>query len=81
MTQYVVYGADNCAACKQAVQLLHSKKLSVSYKNIAYPATMQELSNQLPGVRSIPQIFKNDIHLGGLTDLQEDLQNDSTSST
>jgi len=72
---YTVYGSVNCVACKQAVQLLQSKGLEVKLKMISYPSNLQELQTLIPGVKTVPQIFKNETYIGGYAELVEDVNN------
>ena len=66
-----VYGKKNCPQCEQAKALLESKSLGYEYIDLGSNIeAMQEA--RAKGWRSVPQIYKDGIHLeGGLTDLRE----------
>ena len=66
----IVYTSNNCGYCVSAKKLLKEKNLSYEELNIqldtsAY-AEMLEKSN---GLRTVPQIFINNNHVGGYDDL------------
>lgn len=80
---FTVYSKPNCTFCQQAKQLLTAKKLE--YKEIEIdvgqpqilgktyvPAA--ELKAKVPDARTIPQIFDDEKHIGGFTELREYLK-------
>lgn len=83
---FKVYSKPNCPGCTQAKNLISSRGLSFAdmelngpYKINSY--TLEELNKLVPGVRTVPQIFYNDKHIGGLKELKEFFENlDSTLS-
>jgi glutaredoxin 3 len=67
----VVYTKANCPNCVSAKQLLQSKGLEYIEVDIEkIPATMELLQRHHPEVRQMPQIFLNDVRIGGLAGLQ-----------
>lgn len=81
---YTVYSKPNCTFCDQAKQLLNSKGLeyeefiidvgqpkdeSKSYVTAAY------LKELVPTARTVPQIFKDDVLIGGFVELRNSLSN------
>lgn len=67
----VIYSKPQCAGCEQAKSLLTSKGISYETKDITNPANLMELKNLIPNVRSVPQIYINDTHIGGIKELRE----------
>jgi glutaredoxin 3 len=66
-----IYGQSNCPGCKDAKNLLHSKKLGFIEYNIQNDASRKaELFEKIPGVRSVPQIFVDGKHVGGFAELK-----------
>lgn len=71
MAEIIIYTTNVCPYCIQAKNLLKQKgienytEIDVS-RDIAKREEMMEKSN---GRRSVPQIFINDIHIGGFDDL------------
>ena len=68
----VIYTADNCPYCTMAKKLLDSKGLSYSEINIANDSEKRKaLMQKSGGQRTVPQIFINDQHIGGYSDLSK----------
>lgn len=60
-----VYGNAQCAGCA-------SSELLLKGRNIAYTkGTVPELLERMPEARQIPQIFIDDVHIGGFDQLKE----------
>ena len=68
-----VYGAEYCGACKRAKKILTEKGLDFEYKDLALVENQKEFVERLPGVKSIPQVFMDDEHVGGCDDMSERL--------
>lgn len=77
---YIVYSKPGCGFCDMAKDLLESKQLG--YKEIIVDVGQQkdesktyisvgQLRNLIPNVRSVPQIFKGQEHVGGYDDLKK----------
>ncbi len=81
---FYIYSKPKCPGCLQAKQLLsknnkqyvenmldygQEKKPGVHYFKVA------ELEAKLPGAKSVPQIFLDDSHIGGLAELRKYLEN------
>lgn len=69
----IIYTLANCPYCTQAKKLLNDKK--VVYKEIAVENFTAEerdaLAEKARGRRTVPQIFIDNIHIGGRDDLFE----------
>lgn len=72
--EYTVYSKPNCPQCDKAKMLLSMKGLQ--YKEIIidvgqdkdpnkHYASVTELKQKVPSAKSVPQIFKNEEHIGG----------------
>ena len=67
-------GGDNCRFCTMAKTLLESKNLSYKYSNVKEDASaLQKLKDK--GLRTIPQIWIDDEHIGDYTELHTFLRN------
>lgn len=67
----LIFGRDNCPFCEQAVLLAENNKYDYSYKKIGTHITLEEVQELVPvPFRSVPQIFVNDIHVGGFTEFR-----------
>jgi len=71
MAKIEVFSSESCAYCETARMLLAEHGLAFQELNIAEdPAHLAELRRRLPRTKSIPQIFIDGAHIGGLEDLQ-----------
>lgn len=66
----IVWTKDNCPYCIQAKKLLESKGIEYSEKKIGGGYTKEQLLEDVPTARTIPQIFINDEYVGGYTELK-----------
>jgi glutaredoxin 3 len=73
MAKIVMYSTAVCPYCVRAEQLLQRKgvtdieKIRVDLD----PSKRQEMETRVPGARTVPQIFIDDLHVGGCDDLHE----------
>lgn len=80
--QAVIYSKDNCIFCTRAKELL--VKNNISYRELIIDVmgrddrilaenqawtTRDELLQARPGVKTVPQIWLDDVHIGGYSDL------------
>ena len=66
----VIYSKDYCPYCFVAKRLLKSKGLAFTELNVGKDAKLkEECFAKSNGKKSVPQIFINDIHIGGCDDL------------
>lgn len=71
MQNITVYSKDYCPYCKAAKELLSKKGLNFEVIDVQKDNTkLQEMLNRSKR-RTVPQIFFNDRHIGGYTDLVE----------
>jgi glutaredoxin 3 len=59
----------NCPACEEAKNLLVSRGIAYQVKMLNVDITKEEFYARLPDARSVPQIFINNEHIGGLAEL------------
>jgi len=68
----IVYSSNNCGYCAKAKKLLDQKGLSYEEINIqVQPQFREEMILKSNGKRTVPQIFINDIHIGGFEELNK----------
>ena len=65
-----IFSQPNCQYCNTAKQLLESREIAYTELDIADPQNKRDFVRRLPGVRSLPQIFVNGVHVGNDQDLQ-----------
>ena len=69
----LIYSKDNCPWCEKARAFLNKKGLSYREIKLGVDYTREELKTKIPHVNplTVPQIWINDIHIGGFTDLEK----------
>ena len=68
----VVYSKNNCVWCDRAKRLLNSVNLSFDEIDLSDDTERNEFYKKIgEGVKTVPQIFIDDILIGGYTDLVE----------
>jgi len=71
MQKVVIYTGLRCVHCDWAKELLNKKKIQFTEYNIAKDSVkMEEMLNKSNGMRTVPQIFVGDQHIGGNDELQ-----------
>lgn len=66
----VVYSKKECKFCVEAKRLLESKWLMFEEIDVIQSEDIKnEMISRANGKRTVPQIFINDKHIGGYTDL------------
>ena len=66
-----MYTRPTCFWCVRAKHLLESKGISYRDLNINNDNLRKELKIKAPGIKTIPQIFKDGKRIGGYEDLVE----------
>lgn len=67
----VVWSKNNCPFCDQAKNLLKIKGIEFEERNINDGYDKEDLLAAVPGARTVPQIFLDDLHIGGFTELKQ----------
>jgi len=69
MKNVTIYTGPLCNYCDAAKRLLNRNNVSFKEINIAKVAgAMEEMISKSKGKRTIPQIFFDDVHIGGYTE-------------
>jgi glutaredoxin 3 len=70
----IVWSKDACPFCVQAKNLLTSRGIEYEERNISAGTwTKEQLLEAVPDARTLPQIFLDDQHVGGFTELRAKL--------
>ncbi len=69
----IVWSKQNCQYCDMAKNLLKGHNIEFEEKKIGVDYTPDDLRNILPSARTVPQIFLDDIHVGGFNELKAKL--------
>jgi glutaredoxin len=67
----IVWSKDNCTFCDQAKALLEQRNIAYEERKIGYGYTREDLLAAVPTARTVPQIFVNNNHVGGFTELRK----------
>ena len=71
----IVWSKDQCPYCDQAKALLKQKGIAYEERNITSGSwTREQLLEVVPNARTLPQIFMDDVHVGGFNELRRHLQ-------
>jgi glutaredoxin len=69
----IVWSKDACPFCDQAKALLAQRGIVYEERRIGADYTREQLLEAVPTARSVPQIFLDDNHIGGFTELKQHL--------
>ena len=69
MAHIVMYASAYCPYCRWAQELLDSKKVEYTIINVDRNFELRQEMMQRSRRTSVPQIFINDLHVGGFDDL------------
>lgn len=70
MSSIDIYTTNQCPYCKQAKTLLSSKGVDFNELKLDEDQKLREqMTTRKAGLRSVPQIFIGDQHIGGYDDL------------
>jgi glutaredoxin 3 len=69
----IVWSKNSCPYCVQAKALLTQKGIEFEERNIEVDWTKEQLLEVVPTARTLPQIFLNEEHVGGFTELRTKL--------
>jgi glutaredoxin 3 len=77
MTTAVIWSKDTCPFCDQAKALLAQRGIAFEERQIGSGYTREQLLEAVPTARTVPQIFLNNEHIGGFTELKKHFQGQS----
>ena len=69
MAKVIVYSKDNCPYCRLAKDLLTAKQVAFDEIRVDLDTAQLEKMMKLSNRRTVPQIFINDLPIGGYDDL------------
>ena len=70
----ILWSKYHCPNCDQAHALLKSKGYQIEERKIGDGYSKEELLEEVPNARSVPQIFIEGAHVGGINELKEYLK-------
>lgn len=69
----IIWSRYNCPQCDQAKALLNQKGIPFEERKIGDGWSKEELLEVAPNAKSVPQIFIDNQHVGGLPELKQRL--------
>lgn len=70
MNKITIYTTRVCPYCQRAKELFNKKNLSFTEIDVTDDEELRmKMTQKANGKRSVPQIFINDLHIGGCDDL------------
>ena len=74
MTKAVIWSRYHCPHCEQAKALLTQRGIEFEEKKIGDGFTKEDLLEEIPTARTVPQIYLDGQLIGGFTELKQHLQ-------
>jgi glutaredoxin 3 len=71
MKKIIIYSKEVCPYCVRAKSLLQRKGVTFEEIKISDDKTREEMIQKSGGRMTVPQIFIDDLHIGGCDDLYE----------
>lgn len=72
-TLVTIYTKANCSWCDKAIMLAIDKGYIVETFDVRVEENLKFLKDQLPDVRTVPQIWINDRYVGGYSEFSEEV--------
>jgi glutaredoxin 3 len=69
MPQVLMYTKTPCSYCARARRLLQRRDIDFTEIPIDHDQEQEQWMIERSGRRTVPQVFINDLHIGGYTDL------------
>lgn len=69
MAEVIIYSSNYCPYCMRAKQLLNAKNVSFNEICVDGANELRREMTEKAGRTSVPQIWINDLHVGGCDDL------------
>ena len=71
MKNIVIYTQDMCGYCVEAIKEFETREWEYTSHNIKHADNYDNLKERLPDVKTVPQIWIDDEHIGGYDELLE----------
>lgn len=75
---YVVFTKPSCKFCKAAKVLLSNQGIHYLEKDITDDAIASEMYSHAPDAQTVPQIFLDNVHIGGFSELHSEFDIDGS---
>ncbi len=74
----IIWSKNNCIQCEQAKTILSMNGIDFEERKIGASWTREDLLSIVPNARSVPQIFIDNLYVGGLVELKSQIKNYSS---
>lgn len=71
MLEATIYTKRKCPFCYKAKSLLLERGYNITEKVIGEDCSREDLLDLVPSAKTVPQIFVNQVYVGGYTELVE----------
>lgn len=71
----LIWSKDNCSFCEQAKQLLKVRSIPFEERKIGHGWTKEQLLEDVPTARTVPQIFVDGTLIGGFSEFKTYIAN------
>jgi len=71
MKNIIMYTQDKCGYCTEAIKEFELREWKYTTHNIKHADNYKNLKELLPNVRTVPQIWIENEHIGGYDELME----------
>ena len=71
MASVTIYSTGSCPFCVRAKMLLDNKGVEYNEIDVSAPEERMKMVEKANGLRTVPQIFINEQHIGGFDDLHK----------
>lgn len=71
MKKVIIWSILGCPACRNAKMFLMQKNMEYEERIVGDKWTKEDFNKAVPNVKTYPQIFIDDKHIGGWSDLLE----------
>lgn len=73
-----IYGKKSCPWCVKAVKLAETYEFKYTYIDIEEGNNREKLLEKLPDLKTVPQIWWHQRHLGGYENFSKEIEKTST---
>lgn len=77
----IIYGKPHCPFCEKAKQLCEIRGFDYEYRQMDVDYTREQLLENFPGARTVPQIVVNGLKVGGYEEFARYVEETSFTGT
>ena len=73
----IVWSSADCPYCGDAKRLLESRGIEIEERIVGEEWSREDLLKEVPGAKTVPQVFLDGEHVGGFTELHARLESEN----